>query len=613
MEKKVTFTDCLRNLSVGKKLTAGFLAVVAVALLITAVGISGFRDIRENLTLQKMTVDMVIDLGDARLNRTLLQYTGNLEYAEKNMVAVGKIQAKLKELDRAEMPEEGMLKRTATTQVFSRYLEALAAFTSAQEKSQATMATVDLTDLTSIRDALSLSYQDGTLSPEQALVEMRTGNDLTTLIYSLQAFLTHPDQAGIDGIAAIASRVSNSHSALMAMNSATSHGVVDSLPAKIVAIRPLLTSYLAVSQDKALRSKALAGVSGELRTAITDMFIYQQERSAETVSRARLVMLISALGGVIFALFIAWWITRNITLPLRETLDAANRISAGDLTQTISTQRKDEPGLLLQSVGVMSQNLRLIITNVREGVDSVARASAEIAAGNTDLSSRTEQQSAAVVQTAASMEQLTSTVTQTAGNAREASRLAQEASDNAGQGGDIVNDVIRTMSEISQSSVRITDIISVINGIAFQTNILALNAAVEAARAGEQGRGFAVVAGEVRNLAQRSSTAAKEIAMLINESGVKVADGSRLVSRAGETMTGIVSSVKTVREIMAEIATASEEQSRGIQQISQAMSEMDTTTQQNAALVEESSAAANSLEDQARQLEETVAVFRTGT
>ncbi|BCQ42424.1 methyl-accepting chemotaxis protein (plasmid) [Erwinia rhapontici] len=613
MEKKVTFTDRLKNLSVGKKLTAGFLAVVAVALLITAVGVSGFHDIRENLKLQKMTVDMVIDLGDARLNRTLLQYTGNSEYAEKNMVAVGKIQAKLQDLDRAEMPEEGRVKRTAATRIFSRYLEALAAFTSAQEKAQANLTTADLTELTRIRDALSLSSQNGTLSPEQALVEMKIGNDLTTLIYSVQAFLLHPDQEGINGIASTAGRISANHSTLMAMSSVTSDGVIRSLPSRIATIRPLLTSYLALSEDKALRSKALAGVSGELRTAITDMFIYQQERSAETVSRARLVMLSSALAGVIFALFTAWWITRNITLPLRETLEAANRISAGDLTQTISTRRQDEPGLLLQSVGVMSQNLRLIITNVREGVDSVARASAEIAAGNTDLSSRTEQQSAAVVQTAASMEQLTSTVTQTAGNAREASRLAQEASDNAGQGGDIVNDVIRTMSEISQSSARITDIIGVINGIAFQTNILALNAAVEAARAGEQGRGFAVVAGEVRNLAQRSSTAAKEIAMLINESGVKVADGSRLVSRAGETMTGIVSSVKTVREIMAEIATASEEQSRGIQQISLAMSEMDTTTQQNAALVEESSAAANSLEDQARQLEETVAVFRTGT
>lgn len=613
MEKKVTCAEFLKNLSVGKKLTAGFLAVVAVALLITAVGLTGFRDIRENLKLQRMTVDMVIDLGDARLNRTLLQYTGNSEYAEKNMVAVGKIQAKLQELERVEMAEEGTVKLTAATRIFSRYLEALAVFTSAQDKTQAILTMANTEELTRIRDAVSLSSQNGTLSPEQALVEMRTGNDLTSLISSVQAFLMHPDQGGINGIASIADRISDNHSTLMAVSSGKPAGIVESLPAKIMTVQALLTDYLALSDNKALRSRELAGVSGELRTAITDMFIYQQERSAETVRRARLFMLSAALAGVIFALFIAWWITRNITLPLRETLDAANRISAGDLTQTISTQRKDEPGLLLQSVGVMGHNLRQIITNVREGVDSVARASAEIAAGNIDLSSRTEQQSAAVVQTAASMEQLTSTVTQTAGNAREASRLAQEASDNAGQGGDIVNEVIRTMSEISQSSARVTDIISVINGIAFQTNILALNAAVEAARAGEQGRGFAVVAGEVRNLAQRSSTAAKEIAMLINESGVKVADGSRLVSRAGETMMGIVSSVKTVKEIMAEIATASEEQSRGILQVSLAMTEMDTTTQQNAALVEESSAAASSLEDQAHQLEEAVAVFRTGT
>jgi methyl-accepting chemotaxis protein-2 (aspartate sensor receptor) len=258
----------------------------------------------------------------------------------------------------------------------------------------------------------------------------------------------------------------------------------------------------------------------------------------------------------------------------------------------------------------MNISLQNIITNVRDGVSSVARASAEIAAGNTDLSSRTEQQSAAVVQTAASMEELSSTVKQNAENAHHASQLATDASMNAGRGGEIIRDVIVTMDSISQSSGKIGEIIHVINSISFQTNILALNAAVEAARAGEQGRGFAVVAGEVRNLAQRSSLAAKEIETLIRESLDRVQDGSAFVERAGTTMNDIVRSVSQVKDIMGEIAAASDEQNRGISQIATAMAEMDTTTQQNAALVEESSAAASSLESQADELEKTVAVFR---
>ncbi|CBA33705.1 Methyl-accepting chemotaxis protein II [Cronobacter turicensis z3032] len=305
--------------------------------------------------------------------------------------------------------------------------------------------------------------------------------------------------------------------------------------------------------------------------------------------------------------------TRNITRPLRETLDVANRIAQGDLTVTVSSLRRDEPGLLMQAVGTMNDSLKSIITRVRHGVDNVSRASSEIAAGNIDLSSRTEEQSAAVVQTAASMEELTSTVKETAGNAQQASQLAAQASSNADRGGKVVNEVVETMRNIQASSGKIADIISVINGIAFQTNILALNAAVEAARAGEQGRGFAVVAGEVRTLASRSATAAKEIGALITEANQRVENGAQLVASAGEAMEDIVGSVAQVREIMDEIARACTEQSRGIAQIGQAMSEMDTTTQQNAALVEESSAAASSLEEQARELEQMVAIFNVGT
>jgi methyl-accepting chemotaxis protein-2 (aspartate sensor receptor) len=264
----------------------------------------------------------------------------------------------------------------------------------------------------------------------------------------------------------------------------------------------------------------------------------------------------------------------------------------------------------MQAVSTMNNNLKDILHNVRDGVDSVARSSSEIAAGNMDLSSRTEQQSAAVVETAASMEELTSTVALNAENAKHARQLAESASQKANEGSQISKMVIDTMKNVQSSSHRISEITTVINSIAFQTNILALNAAVEAARAGDQGKGFAVVAGEVRNLAQRSAQSAKEIESLIHESVSYVDSGFRLVEGAGVAMDNIETSVIQVRDIMSEIAAATDEQSRGISQIAQAMAEMDTTTQQNAALVEESSAAASSLEEQAVQLEKVVSIFR---
>ncbi len=374
--------------------------------------------------------------------------------------------------------------------------------------------------------------------------------------------------------------------------------------------RQALTRYVDATEKEKSESAGLTTTAERLNAVVSDTFAYQSQLSSEFIKQAEWRIAFAALICVVLSLLIAWRITRNITLPLKETLNAAQRIASGDLTTSLKTTRGDELGQLMQAVDAMNISLQNIITNVRDGVSSVARASAEIAAGNTDLSSRTEQQSAAVVQTAASMEELSSTVKQNAENAHHASQLATDASVNAGRGGEIIRDVIETMNNISQSSGKIGEIIHVINSISFQTNILALNAAVEAARAGEQGRGFAVVAGEVRNLAQRSSLAAKEIETLIRESLDRVHDGSEFVERAGTTMDDIVRSVSQVKDIMGEIAAASDEQNRGISQIATAMAEMDTTTQQNAALVEESSAAASSLESQADELEKTVAVFR---
>jgi methyl-accepting chemotaxis protein len=338
----------------------------------------------------------------------------------------------------------------------------------------------------------------------------------------------------------------------------------------------------------------------------------QQEAAAEYgYSRALLIAIstISLVVGVLAACLITRSILRQLGGEPEYAASVVNRIAHGDLAMHIQLQSGDQSSLLF-SLKKMRDDLRLIVANVRQGTDTIATASGQIAAGNQDLSSRTEQQAASLEETASSMEELTSTVKQNADNARQASNVAASAVDVAGQGGMVVSQVVQTMGEINESAKKIVDIISVIDGIAFQTNILALNAAVEAARAGEQGRGFAVVASEVRNLAQRSATAAKEIKVLIHDSVEKVEAGSRLVDQAGSTMDQVVASVRHVTDIIGEITAASAEQSAGIEQINQAISGMDNVTQQNAALVEQAAAAAGSLQDQARTLAQVVSVFK---
>jgi methyl-accepting chemotaxis protein-1 (serine sensor receptor) len=324
----------------------------------------------------------------------------------------------------------------------------------------------------------------------------------------------------------------------------------------------------------------------------------------------RNVAIIVMLAGVLLAAMIGYWLIRAIAGPLNEAVRVAESVAAGDLTQNIEVRSQDETGKLMQAMKNMNESLVHIVGQVRNGTETIAVASREIATGNADLSSRTEEQASSLEETASSMEELTSTVKQNAENARQANQLVGSTAEVAVKGGRVVGQVVDTMASIKDSSRKISDIIGVIDGIAFQTNILALNAAVEAARAGEQGRGFAVVASEVRNLAQRSAGAAKEIKALIEDSVGKVDAGGRLVDEAGKTMDEIVSSVKRVTDIMGEIAAASQEQSAGIEQVSQAITQMDNVTQQNSALVEEAAAAAESLQDQAGKLAEAVSVFR---
>jgi len=322
------------------------------------------------------------------------------------------------------------------------------------------------------------------------------------------------------------------------------------------------------------------------------------------------VDILGVLGGLSAVFVSAFFLLRAISHPLHLALEQFRAIGNGDLTNQLKPESNDEMGELVTGLENMRQSLVQTVTMVRQSSGSIAISSGEIASGNMDLSSRTEQQAASLEETASSMEQLTSTVQQNADNARQANTLALTASDVATKGGRVVGNVVHTMSSIKESSSKIVDIIGVIDGIAFQTNILALNAAVEAARAGEQGRGFAVVASEVRSLAQRSANAAKEIKELISNSVDKVEEGARLVDDAGKTMDEIVVSIKSVADIMAEITAASAEQSDGIQQVNQAITKMDEATQQNAALVEEAAAAAGSMQDQANLLNQAVGIFK---
>ncbi len=336
----------------------------------------------------------------------------------------------------------------------------------------------------------------------------------------------------------------------------------------------------------------------------------EYEASQASYSSFRLLTIGLLFAGLALAAGIGWWLVRSITAPLNRAVHLAQAVAAGDLTQDIDVRSNDETGKLLAALRDMNGSLAGIVSNVRTATDSITNASSEIASGNLDLSARTEQQASSLEETASSMEELTSTVRQNADNARQANQLASSASEVAQRGGAVVSQVVDKMSAINESAYKIVEIISVIDGIAFQTNILALNAAVEAARAGEQGRGFAVVASEVRNLAQRAAGAAKEIKQLIDNSVAQVEEGSRLADQAGSTMQEVVNSVQRVSDIIGEISTASDEQSAGIQQINATVVQMDNMTQQNAALVEQAAAAAGALQDQAASLAQAVSVFR---
>lgn len=599
------------NLKVGTKLGLGLGFILLTAVMISAVGIIKFRSIDQRAEKVDFSNQLNTLLHEARINRTLYQINYDTLYLDRNHQDITQVDQLLK-------TSKGKLNWDAQSQAtldlapikIQQYRQAQILFKKAVDDKDAIRKSWNLSETEDIVKRLQeqLRVEDADPSIRMSLSEVI--QKLITIRYDVRGLLLSttkesetPLLQAIDDTTANAKKL---NALLLPDQQATLAPLMNALAtykSHVVAYRP------AVEREKAA-SQVLAVKANELNTLVANIFKSELDSTHADIRKAIIMMAIITLAVLFIGILFSWRITRQLTLPLRATLANAERIALGDLTAAQPTARRDELGMLMNAVAGMSQNLRNMIGEIRSGVGQVSHAAAEIAAGNTDLSSRTEQQAAAVEETAASMEQLSSTVKQNAENAHHASKLASDASQTATLGGKQVGDVVLTMQQISSSSKRIAEITSVINGIAFQTNILALNAAVEAARAGEQGRGFSVVASEVRTLAQRSAQAAKEIEGLIAESVERVNTGAKLVESTGRTMQDIVQSVTNVRDIMGEIASASDEQSRGISQISQAIVEMDSTTQQNAALVEQSSAAADSLEEQSRILTEAVSVFR---
>jgi methyl-accepting chemotaxis protein len=445
----------------------------------------------------------------------------------------------------------------------------------------------DLRNLFIMTDATDLQAQHD----EMASINVAVAANLAAMTKAMDGEL---EQAALTRLVAARAGYDTQRERVIALLAAGK--VEEARPVLVGAVRKTFVPYLQALDDL----DKLQGLEMKSSTALV------AARVASTQATVIALILAVCVMGVV----LGYLNTRSVTQPINEAVQFAHAVAGGDLSMEIPADGKTETGLLLAALNEMKTQLALAVSGVRQGADGVSTASSEIAQGNNDLSARTEQQAAALQQTAASMEQFRATVKQNADNATQANQLAKGASSVAVRGGDVVVEVVATMKGINESSRKIADIIGVIDGIAFQTNILALNAAVEAARAGEQGRGFAVVASEVRSLASRSADAAKQIKTLIADSVERVERGSSLVDRAGATMTEVVSSIRRVTDIMGEITAASSEQSVGIAQISDAVTQMDQTTQQNSALVEESAAAAESLKAQALQLVQAVAVFK---
>ncbi|WP_038911290.1 methyl-accepting chemotaxis protein [Dickeya dadantii] len=607
-----TVFGAYNNFRVGVKLAMGFGLILLMAAIIMLSGINGFQNI--DAYSQKSIISNNINsyLEEARRERLRFQYTHDYAAINKNGELLNKMTQSLNVAQTMKWDADTRILLDKIIQSGKEYNVARENLISASQKRDAIGQKLSQDTIGKVIDTLRGQFDAATLPAELRLEFMYINEGLSDIKDTAHELTLMPSAETEAALRKALSTAQHAITQALSKYSAEQQAWLNQAWQLFATYNGDITLYMAAYQEENAASQRMADIALVLNQSATQLYQTQLDKVDNITRQSQYEQWIIGLAIIALGVLMAWRITLQLTRPLRQSLSLAERIAQGDLTASITVTRKDELGQLMSAMNAMNHKLRDMIGTIREGVNNVASAASEIAAGNTDLSSRTEQQSAAVVETAASMEQLTSTVKQNADNAHHASQLAADASGNATKGGEIVTNVVSTMNEIATSSRRISEITSVINGIAFQTNILALNAAVEAARAGEQGRGFAVVAGEVRNLAQRSAQAAKEIETLIGESVIRVNTGSTQVESAGKTMAEIIRSIAHVHDIMGEIASASDEQSRGINQISNAIAEMDATTQQNAALVEESSAAANSLEEQAQALEQAVSIFRLG-
>lgn len=598
----------LTHLTVGKKLGLGFFLMLLLAVAIAGTG-SYYLNLVESRTDRiDFSFQLNEEINQAKYSRAMFVQTYQAEYLKTNQAHIEKATQLIANAKNLNWDPQSRKDLERLVTLIEEYQQQQLHFEQAVIEKDKVRASWNMSEVQESLNQVEHQLSNG--DPQLQLAFLQLNQKLTLVRYGARGLLLSLNR---ESEAPLMRAIEEAQTVTNELNQRLDENQRALLQPLIVALdeyKDRIAAYLPAYEKEQKTSRLLGNNAQEIGTLVTAFMEDELTQTHNNINTAQWQMGVTTLIAIVAGLLVSWGITLQITRPLHSTLQLAERIATGDLRQAQTSPRRDELGQLLNAVAAMSQNLRNMIEKIQMGVSQVSTAAGEIAAGNTDLSSRTEQQAAAVEETAASMEQLTATVKQNADNAHHANQLATDASQTAQQGGQLVSNVVNTMRDISSSSQRIAEITTLINGIAFQTNILALNAAVEAARAGEQGRGFSVVASEVRNLAQRSAQAAKEIEGLITESVSRVQTGTALVEDTGNTMEQIVRSVTHVRDIMAEITAASDEQTRGIEQIGQAIVEMDHTTQQNAALVEESAAAADSLEEQAEMLLQSVAVFR---
>ncbi|MGP2444595.1 methyl-accepting chemotaxis protein [Pantoea ananatis] len=597
----------LENTKIAHKLSLGFGLVLLLVVGSGSISVLRFKNIRDVYEQSTLIYDINIDVFQAKVNRLKLLYGD--EKAGKVMADyIAHASQLTQDAQQFTWQPEQQAELQAIASQLSHFQSSITTMTQAVQTLAATGKQLDQRNMQSqstLYEALiKTQMTDASVLFQQLLAISQLRDQLQLLRYdpvnaaTLQVQLEQQARA-----------IQSSLSALLPQLPPEAQTQLNALWSATLDVKQLSERYAAGFRELSVAESAVK-TDGDKSSAIIKMLLQQMkvENSNLTHGSINLTLLTVSIA-VLLGILIAWLISRQITAPVRNNLLLAERIASGDLSADIKPGGRDELSKLAGAMGAMNHRLRTMIQEVRDSVFTVSQAASSINSDNHNLSSRTEQQAAAVVQTAASMEQLTVTVKHNADNARHASQIAAEASLQAEQGGAAVSEVVQTMGDISASSKKIAEITAVINSIAFQTNILALNAAVEAARAGEQGRGFAVVASEVRNLSQRSAQAAKDIEQLISASVGQIAEGNNRVARAGERMGQVVNAISRVNHIVGEISSASDEQSRGIEQIARAVSELDSTTQQNASLVSASALSANALEDQALRLEKLLKQF----